>query len=118
MDKLDQYRDVIESILTHYHEVTISQCRQHPDSEVTDRLALDRQRDQYLWLQFGWEDRKLVQNIIVYICIKNNQVWVEQDWTDICIVDQLIAEGIASNDIVLGLQPPNKRMLAELAHVS
>ncbi|WP_319592610.1 element excision factor XisI family protein [Zarconia navalis] len=55
-------------------------------------------------------------SILLWIlCIKNGKVWVEQDSTDLCVVDDLLAAGIPASDIVLGFHHPNKRKLTEFA---
>ncbi len=117
MDKLESYRNTIKAILERYYQITITQSHVVNDSEVSDRLALDENRDQYLWFRFGWDDSRLVQYIILYLCIKNDKIWVEQDATDLCVVDDLLAAGVPAHDIVLGFHPPKKRQLTEFAHV-
>ncbi len=112
MDKLEQYRSVIKKILNEYYEMTISQTI---DSEVSDRLAFDEMRDQYLWFRFGWDNKKLVQHIIMYLCMKNDKIWVEEDATNLCVVDDLLLAGIPQSDIVLGFHHPSKRGLTEFA---
>lgn len=113
MDNLEQYRNVIKNILTQYYEMTRHQTHALNDAEVSERLAFDEIRDQYLWFRFGWDDKKLVQQIIIYLCIKNGKVWVEEDATNLCIVDDLLSAGISKNDIVLGFHHPSKRALTE-----
>lgn len=115
MDNLEQYRNVIKKILTQYYEMTQPQTCVPKDSEVSDRLAFDEIRDQYLWFRFGWDDKKLVQQIIIYLCIKNGKIWVEEDATNLCVVDDLLSAGISKNDIVLGFHHPSKRALTEFA---
>nr|WP_269321998.1 element excision factor XisI family protein [Planktothrix serta] len=62
-----------------------------------------------------WDDKKLVQHIIIYLCIKNGNIWVEEDVTNLCVVDDLLSAGIPKNDIVLGFHHPSKRALTEFA---
>lgn len=115
MGDLENYRNIVKKILTEYYEMSHQKPEKNPASEVCDRLALDDTRDQYLWFRFGWEDRKLVQNMIIYLSIKNGKIWVEQDWTNLCVVDDLLAAGIPKNHIVLGFHHPSKRPLTEFA---
>ncbi|MHC5934405.1 XisI protein [Nostoc sp.] len=81
----------------------------------SNRLAFDETRDQYLWFRFGWDDKKQIQYIIIYLCIKNGKVWVEEDATNLCIVDDLLSAGIPQADIVLGFHHPSKRGFTEFA---
>ncbi|KAM3112651.1 XisI protein [Phormidesmis sp. 146-33] len=110
MDKIEHYRRIITKILTDYH-----QMMKLSDSDVESLLALDDQRDQYLWFRSGWEGKKHVQYIVIYLRIKNNKIWVEEDMTDLCVVDDLLEAGVPKSDIVLGFQPPSKRSLTEFA---
>ncbi|WP_404788458.1 XisI protein [Altericista sp. CCNU0014] len=116
MDNLERYRSTIESILTRYHNIALAQSHPQSSSEATERLAFDEQRDQYLWFRFGWDNKTLVEHIIMYLCIKDGKIWVEQDATDLCVVDDLLASGVPHSDIVLGFHHPRKRMLTEFAH--
>ncbi|EAW34823.1 element excision factor XisI family protein [Lyngbya sp. PCC 8106] len=61
------------------------------------------------------KDKKLVQHMIIYICIKDGKVWVEEDSTDLCVIDDLLSEGIPENHIVLGFHHPSKRGFTEFA---
>lgn len=115
MDKLEQYRNVIKKILTEYYEMTNAQVFQNSEFEVSERLAFDEIRDQYLWFRFGWEDKKQIQHIIIYLCIKNGKIWVEEDATNLCVVDDLLSAGIPQSDIVLGFHHPSKRGFTEFA---
>ncbi|MBE9145237.1 XisI protein [Planktothrix mougeotii] len=116
MADLEKYRSIIKEILSNYYDMTVNQqVKKKLEFEISDRLALDEIRDQYLWFRFGWEDTKLVQHIILYLRIKECKVWVEQDLTNLCIVDDLLSAGIPQSDIVLGFHHPSKRPLTEFA---
>jgi hypothetical protein len=71
MDKLEQYRNAIKKILTEYYEMSNSQDLKNGEIESSERLAFDEKRDQYIWFRFGWDDKKHIQHIIIYLCIKN-----------------------------------------------
>lgn len=51
----------------------------------------------------------------MYLRIKNDKIWVEEDITDLCVVDDLLSVGIPKSDIVLGFHPPAKRVLTDFA---
>jgi len=61
--------------LTEYYEMKVNQGKKTPEYEVSDRLALDEIRDEYLWFRFGWYDTKVVQHIIIYLKIKDSCGW-------------------------------------------
>jgi hypothetical protein len=45
-------------------------------------LAFDQQRDQYLWFQVGWTTEERIKGISVHIRIKNEKIYIEEDWTE------------------------------------
>jgi hypothetical protein len=115
IEKLEQYRSVIKKILTEYYEMSIARSSASVEIEVSDRIAFDEKHDQYLWFRFGWEEQQRIQHIIMYLCIKNGKIWVEEDATNLCVVDDLLVAGIPQTDIVLGFHHPRKRDLTEFA---
>ncbi|NES99529.1 MAG: XisI protein [Sphaerospermopsis sp. SIO1G1] len=116
MDKLEKYRHIIKKILTEYYQMSNPPRSQNPETEVSERLAFDEKREQYLWFKFGWDENKFIQHIIIYVCIKNGKVWVEEDATNLCVVDDLLLAGIPQSDIVLGFHHPSKRSFTEFAN--
>jgi len=115
MDTLTQYRHTVQETIKKYYGLTNSQSHNTTETMVSDRLILDEQRDQYLWLRCGWDNKKRVQHIILYFQIQNGKIWVEEDNTDLGIVDDLLAADIPKSDIILGFHHPSKRALTEFA---
>ncbi|MDJ0735703.1 MAG: XisI protein [Nostocaceae cyanobacterium] len=112
MDKLEHYRDVIKKILTEYEEL----ASQTPNpSGVDSILALDDKRSQYLWLVIGWKDGRRVKGITIYVRIKNDKIYIEEDWTEEGIATDLLREGVPQSDIVLAFHSPEKRQYTEFA---
>ncbi|MBE9035711.1 XisI protein [aff. Roholtiella sp. LEGE 12411] len=123
MDTLTHYRHTVQETIKKYYNLTNSQPTNTTDTttsdrvppSIADRLILDEQRDQYLWLRCGWDGKKRVQHIILYIQIQNGKIWVEEDNTDLGIVDDLLTAGIPKTDMILGFHHPSKRALTEFA---
>ncbi|BDA67098.1 XisI protein [Rivularia sp. IAM M-261] len=105
MDKLVEYRTLIKSILTHYDQLASTPVT--PGVETL--LSFDEERDQYLWFQVGWTPKERVRGITIHVRIKNNKIWVEEDWTDEGIANALIEAGVPQTDIVLAFHPPELR---------
>jgi XisI protein len=61
------------------------------------------------------EKRSFIPPLIMYLCIKNDKILVEEDATNLCLVDDLLSAGISQSDIVLGFHHPHKRNLTEFA---
>ena len=111
MDKLNHYRDLIKTILTQYHQL----ASQTPSPDVESLLAFDETRDQYLWFQTGWRQKKRVRGITVHIQIKSNKIWLEEDWTEEGMANELLKLGVPASDIVLGFHSPEVRQFTEFA---
>jgi hypothetical protein len=102
MDRLEAYRQIIKDVLTRYHEFDLEQ----PIAGVDSVLAFDEVRDQYFWLQVGWNQTGRTCGSTVYIRIKDGKVGV---------TDDLLAAGVLLGDLVLGFQHPRDRGLTEFA---
>lgn len=111
MDRLSSYRNSIMKILTEYHDWV-------SNSSNLDRescLVFDEVHDQYFWLLMGWEGKKKYRNIQVHIRIKNQKIYIEDDWTEEGIANELLRENIPKADIVLAFHDPETRKLTEFA---
>lgn len=111
MDKLKHYQNLIKSILTEYEKIS----SQVPDPDIDEVLMFDDERSQYLWFNIGWKKEKRIKAISVYIRIKNNKIWIEEDWTEEGIAVELLKNGVPKDDIVLGFHDPETRKLTEFA---
>lgn len=111
MDKLTQYRRLIES--------TIRASRyfihgsQGPNMET--QFLCDETNGHYLLLDIGWTDKSRVFRTILYLRIKNGKIWIEEDWTEEGITDELLRAGVPKEDIVLAFHHPSLRPLTDFA---
>ncbi|NES80098.1 MAG: XisI protein [Moorea sp. SIO2B7] len=111
MDKLEHYRSLIKKVLTEYHKMFSSAS---PDN-LEMLLAFDEVRDQYLWFQVGWTSEERIKGNSVHIRLKNDKIYIEEDWTEEGIANELLREGVPKSDIVLAFQDPESRKFTEFA---
>ena len=111
MDKLTRYQNLIKQILTEYDRIS----SQVPDPDIDEVLMFDDQRSQYLWFNIGWKNEKRIQAISVYIRIKNEKIYIEEDWTEEGIANELLRKNVPKEDIVLAFHDPETRKLTEFA---
>lgn len=111
MDNLEQYQDYIKKILTEYNRISA----QVPDPDIDELLMFDDERSQYLWFNVGWKETRRINAISVYVRIKNEKIYIEEDWTEEGIATDLLNEGVSAEDIVLAFQSPNMRQLTEFS---
>ncbi len=109
MDRLEQYRSIIEKVLT----ARINDLKDFPD--LRDKTVFDRRTDSYLLLRQGWEKSRHIHAIIVHLEILNDKIWVQEDWTEHGVAADLEEAGVPKSEIVLGFQPPQVRPYTEYA---
>ena len=56
-----------------------------------------------------------MKSISVYVRIKNEKIYIEEDWTEEGIATELLREGVPKEDIVLAFHDPETRKLTEFA---
>jgi XisI protein len=88
------------------------------DSQRTDRVVsvpiFDEVRDQYLVLCYGWRGQERVYWVVLHLEIVEGKVWIQRNQTEVDVEAELKALGIAENDLVRGLVPPDYRALVGL----
>lgn len=107
MDKIAEYREYVQTLLSQYAQDDVS------DDEVDVQLIFDAERDHYQWMNVGWQQFTRIYRCIVHFDIKNEKIWLQQNLTDQNPAEDLVAMGVPREDIVLGLQPPYKRQYTE-----
>jgi hypothetical protein len=110
MDKIEKYRHIIRSLLEEY---ACSKPVHLP--EVENQLLFDEIRDRYQLLRVGFENRRRVHYCVFHLEIKDGKIWIQEDTTDIPIVQRIEAAGVSKEDIVLGFHAPYKRALSGYA---
>lgn len=103
MDKLEQYRQYIQTILTKHG----SYKPKHQD--VENELIFDTMHDHYQLMRVGWNDLHRVYHTVMHFDIRDGKIWIQQNKTDVDLALELLEMGVLKEDIVLGLQPPYKR---------
>lgn len=107
MDKVENYRQIIQEVLTDYGNYTISGTDNADEFET--QLIFDTEHDHYQILHVGWEKYKRSFAAPIHIDIKNGKLWIQQNLTDYDFIQDLIEKGIPKEDIVLAFHPPYKR---------
>lgn len=102
MDRLDQYREAIERLLSEIRDIP------YAHGQIERFAIFDRKRDHYLLVCSGWEKYR-VYGTTIHIQIRDGKVWLLEDNTDLEIALELERSGIPKSDIVLGFHPPEVR---------
>jgi hypothetical protein len=110
MDRLNRYRDIVREILTEYH-----QLNQKSVSAVESVIAFDEVHDQYLLLLMGWRKDERIKSVMIHIRLKDDKIWIEEDWTEDGVATDLLEKGVTREEIVLAFHPPHVRQYDEFA---
>jgi hypothetical protein len=103
MEKLEQYRQCIQDLLTRHGDTKF------PQKDIENELIFDTVRDHYQLMQIGWNGLDRVYHSVMHFDIINGKIWIQQNMTDVDVAQELIEMGVPKEDIVLGLHPPYKR---------
>lgn len=103
MDKISQYRQYIQELLTEYASYDRS------EDGVETQLIFDTQHDHYQWFNVGWQGLNRIYHCIIHFDIKDEKIWLQQNSTDQNPAEELVKKGVPRTDIILGLQAPYKR---------
>lgn len=110
MDNLAQYRSLVMEILRNHARLT-----DQSEKGVESHTIFDTEHDRYMMFRVGWHEHDRVHTPFLYICFKNNKIWIEEDWTEDGIATDMLRAKIPKESIVLAFYPPKKRAYTEFA---
>lgn len=108
MERLD-YRELVKKIICQH---SIEQSEEYADKV---QIVFDTERDCYLLLYVGWRDEERIHGCPIHIDIKDGKIWIQQDFTEEGIANQLVELGVPKTDIVLGFRAPYVRQFTGFA---
>jgi hypothetical protein len=109
MDRVERYQPIIKRILGEHLEYA-------EDEEQVETFAIcDEEVGHYMLVEIGWQYPQRVYNVVFHIHLRDNKIWIHQDWTEYGVARELIEAGVPSQLIVLGFQPPDIRSQINLA---
>ncbi|MFB2837429.1 XisI protein [Floridanema evergladense] len=103
MDRVEEYRNIIERILDAHHRISYSH------GELESKLIIDRDRNNFLIMVAGWDGKRRVHGCVVHVEIINDKIWIQRDGIEDGITNELVAAGIPKDKIVLAFHAPNVR---------
>jgi hypothetical protein len=109
MDKLEQYRNFIERILTEHAEISTT------TDTVKAELIFDRDRDHYQLVYVGWQGNKRVFGPVMHFDIQDGKIWIQYNGTEDAVAERLVKMGVPTSDIVLGFHSAFKRQFTPYA---
>ena len=98
MDKVTQYRQTICQFLQDFAK---------DDSEA--QLIFDLERDRYLVMHVAWRNDYRIYGCAMQLDLIDEQVWIQNNSTEVYVDRELVKRGIDPQDVVLGFRSPNVR---------
>jgi len=83
--------------------------------QIETEAIVDRVKDHYEVMHVGWDGSRRIHGSVVHIDIVDDKVWIQYDGTSRPVADELVAEGIPREDIVLGFHPAEVRQYTDFA---
>lgn len=103
MDKLTQYRQAIKTLIERH-------ARFKPRGKEVERQRIfDTEHDHYQLVNVGWHHVERIHYCVMHFDIKNHQVWIQHNSTEAEIDKELIALGIAPEDIIIAFHSQSLR---------
>jgi hypothetical protein len=100
MEKLTLYRKAVTALVEEYGNHKMSQ------GEIDTYPVIDTAGDHHL---AGWDGPRRVQGAFHHLDIIGDKVWIQFNGTDQSVAAELVAAGVAKEDIVLGDKPARVR---------
>jgi hypothetical protein len=108
MDRMNQDRELIERVLC-------ETARRYASGDTRTLTAFDRNTDQYLVFEEGWEGYKRLHYTFVHVELRDGKFWIQKDNTEYGVAADLIDAGIPNERIVLAFQHEQRRKWGEFA---
>lgn len=109
LEKVQQYQTIIRQLLTEYASYKPS----HGDIEV--QTVFDPEGDHYQVVALGWNRKERIYGCSIHLDIKGEKIWIQVNNTELNIGQDLVDRGVATEDIVVGFQPPYLRLYSGYA---
>ena len=103
MDAVEEYRPLIEKILSDYAAIPYS------SGEIEREVVFDREHDRYLLMLTGWDMGKRVHGALIHIDFIDGKIWIQRDGTEYGIAYELIAAGVPKDRVVPGFRSLARR---------
>ncbi len=104
MDRIAKYREIIKRLLRERER----RVQNVLPEKLEVRCFFDDERGQYALITVGWMQNRRISGNTLFITLRDEQVWIEDDRTDAPIAYDLIAEGIPAQNIVYAFRPPSE----------
>ena len=100
MEKVAKYQQILTDFLEEYSKIAYANA-----PLLEQQVIVDIQRNHFELVSVGWQKGNFVHDVVFHFDIKEDKIWIMQNWTDIKISKELISRGVESDDIHIGFVP-------------
>ena len=100
MEKIIKYQQILTDFLEEYSKITYANA-----PLLEQQVIIDTKRNHFELVSVGWQKGNFIHDIVFHFDIKDDKIWIIQNWTDIKISKELVNRGVESSDIVIGFVP-------------
>jgi XisI protein len=100
MEKIAKYQQILTEFLEEYGKVSYANA-----PLLEQQVIVDTQRNHFELVSVGWQKGRFVHDVVFHFDIKEDKIWIIQNWTDIKVSKELMRRGVESSDIVIGFVP-------------
>jgi hypothetical protein len=105
MDKVEQYKTIIKAVLNKYAWTDDDPLlEEHEEQIVTDDV-----HGHYFLYGVGWRESKRIHGCTIHIDLRGEKNWIQEDWTEKGVANDLKEMGVPTSDMVLAFQAPERR---------
>ena len=103
MDRLDEYRQIVRTVLDSYARIPNSY------GQVKNSVIVDSEQNNFLLMHEGWQGNQRIHGCVVHVEIIDGKIWIQQDGIETGITPELVELGVPKHKIVLGFHPYHVR---------
>ncbi|MEZ4827690.1 MAG: XisI protein [Bacteroidia bacterium] len=104
MDKKSRYQQIIKDTIRKY-----ARSDNPAFEEFETQIVFDDAHGHYYLVDVGWNKMKRIHGFTLHLDLRQDKIWIQQDWTEEGVAEDLIEAGVPKSDIVLAFHAPYKR---------
>ncbi len=110
MEKPD-YRQLVKDLIKEHRTYLLQ------DKSVETQLIFDDEYGHYQLVKVGWNQEQRIYACPIHVDVKQEKIWIQRDFTEAGIAQQLVQRGVPKSAIVLSFRSPFVRQFSEFAIV-
>jgi hypothetical protein len=103
MVEVSQYPSLIRKIIEEYASIP------YAVGAIEKEVIIDEAKGHYELMRCGWVNDSRVHGALIHVDLRGDKILIQHDGTEDGIADQLVADGVPKDKIVLAFKSPELR---------